>query len=45
VQLGLFPPAHDPILKDLAGLEVASMTPLEALNLLAEWQRQLRART
>ena len=44
VQLGLFPPAHDPILKDLAGLEIAAMTPLEALNLLAEWQRQLRAR-
>jgi len=43
-QLGLFPPAHDPILKDLAGLEVSGMTPLEALNLLAEWQRQLRAR-
>jgi DNA mismatch repair protein MutS len=44
VQLGLFPPAHDPILKDLAALEISGMTPLEALNLLAEWQRQVRAR-
>ena len=44
VQLGLFPPAHDPILKDLAALDLPSMTPLQALNALAEWQRQLRGR-
>ena len=44
VQLGLFPPTGDPILKDLAALDIPSMTPLQALNALAEWQRQLRGR-
>jgi DNA mismatch repair protein MutS len=44
VQLGLFPPGGDPILKDLAALDVGSTTPLQALNLLAEWQRLLRER-
>jgi DNA mismatch repair protein MutS len=43
-QLTLFPPAHDPILKDLAALDIGSTTPLEALNLVADWQRQLRER-
>ena len=37
-QLTLFPPAHDPILKDLAALDIGELTPLQALNLLAEWQ-------
>jgi DNA mismatch repair protein MutS len=44
VQLGLFAGGHDPILKDLAALDVGSTTPLHALNLLAEWQRLLRER-
>jgi DNA mismatch repair protein MutS len=44
VQLGLFPGGSDPILKDLAALDVGSTTPLQALNLLAEWQRLLRER-
>jgi DNA mismatch repair protein MutS len=44
VQLGLFPPGGDPILKDLAALELGATTPLQALNLLAEWQRLLRER-
>ena len=44
-QLTLFPPAHDPILKDLAALDIGSMTPLQALNLVADWQRQLRERS
>jgi DNA mismatch repair protein MutS len=43
-QLALFPPAHDPILKDLAALEISTLTPLGALNLLADWQRELKAR-
>ncbi|HEY7652844.1 MAG TPA: DNA mismatch repair protein MutS [Methylomirabilota bacterium] len=43
-QLGLFPPAHDPLLRELAALDLGSMTPLQALNLLAEWQQQLKAR-
>jgi DNA mismatch repair protein MutS len=44
VQLGLFPPGGDPILKDLAALDIGTMTPLAALNLLAEWQRMIRER-
>ena len=42
-QLGLFPPTADPVLKELGALDVASLTPLEALNLLAEWQQRLKA--
>ena len=44
VQLGLFPPGGDPILKDIAALDIGTLTPLAALNLLAEWQRTLRER-
>lgn len=43
-QLGLFPPAHDPLLRELAALDTGSITPLQALNLLAEWQQRLKAR-
>jgi DNA mismatch repair protein MutS len=43
-QLGLFPPAHDPLLRELAALDVGGMTPLQALNLLADWQQRLKAR-
>jgi DNA mismatch repair protein MutS len=42
-QLGLFPHASDPLLKELAALDVSSLTPLQALNLLAEWQQRLKA--
>ena len=42
-QLGLFPSAPDPLLKELAVLDVSSLTPLRALNLLAEWQQRLKA--
>jgi len=44
VQLGLFPPGGDPILKDIAALDIGTLTPLAALNLLAEWQRLIRER-
>jgi DNA mismatch repair protein MutS len=44
-QLGLFPPAHDPLLRELAALDLGAMTPLQALNLLADWQQRLRARS
>jgi DNA mismatch repair protein MutS len=44
-QLGLFPHATDPLLKELAALDVSSLTPLQALNLLAEWQQRLRAQS
>ncbi len=43
-QLGLFPPAHDPLLRELAALDLGAMTPLQALNLIADWQQRLRAR-
>jgi len=36
-QLALFP-QDDPLLKELESLDVASLTPLEALNKLFEWQ-------
>ena len=39
-QLGLFAPARHPIEAELAGLELESLTPLEALNRLAEWKRR-----
>jgi len=42
-QLGLFPHATDPLLKELAVLDLSSLTPLQALNLLAEWQQRLKA--
>jgi DNA mismatch repair protein MutS len=42
-QLGLFPHTADPVLKELGALDIGSLTPLEALNLLAEWQRRLKA--
>jgi DNA mismatch repair protein MutS len=43
VQLGLFAPAApDPVLTELAGLDLAHLTPIEALNILAKWQDQQR---
>jgi DNA mismatch repair protein MutS len=43
-QLGLFPPDHDPLLRELAALDLGGLTPLQALNLLAQWQQRLRSR-
>ena len=43
VQLGLFAPAApDPVLTELASLDLAHLTPLEALNILAKWQMRSR---
>lgn len=42
VQLGLFSPAPDPLADELAALDLAHLTPLEALNLLAKWQQRIR---
>jgi DNA mismatch repair protein MutS len=39
VQLGLFAPAADPLASELAALDLAHLTPIEALNLLVKWQR------
>jgi DNA mismatch repair protein MutS len=42
-QLGLFTPAApDPLGEELAGLDLAHITPIEALNLLAKWQQRVR---
>jgi DNA mismatch repair protein MutS len=42
VQLGLFAqPGPDPLLAELASLDLAHLTPLEALNILAKWQQRL----
>jgi DNA mismatch repair protein MutS len=38
-QLGLFASAPDPRLVELAHLDLAHLTPIEALNLLAKWQQ------
>jgi DNA mismatch repair protein MutS len=38
-QLGLFTPTPDPILAEIARLDLAHLTPMEALNLLAKWQQ------
>ena len=42
VQLALFPPTPHPLLAELATLDLAQLTPLDALNLLARWQSRLR---
>jgi DNA mismatch repair protein MutS len=44
VQLGLFPSAPDPILKELDHVDVGGLTPLAALNLVAAWQQRLKER-
>jgi DNA mismatch repair protein MutS len=41
-QLGLFPPEEDPVVTALRGVEVERLTPLEALNTLAELKARLR---
>ncbi|MBI1846877.1 MAG: DNA mismatch repair protein MutS [Candidatus Rokubacteria bacterium] len=42
-QLGLFaPPAPEPLAAELAALDLAHVTPIEALNLLAKWQQRLK---
>lgn len=41
-QLGLFTAAPDPVGEELARLDLAHLTPIEALNLLAKWQQRAR---
>jgi DNA mismatch repair protein MutS len=43
-QLALFPVPPEPMLRELAALDLPSLTPLGALNLLADWQQRLTAR-
>jgi len=45
VQLGLFTVRPDPVLTELARLDLTHLTPIEALNLLAKWQQRSRAAT
>jgi DNA mismatch repair protein MutS len=40
-QLDLFATQADPVLKELLGLDIMSMTPLEALNKLSEMKKKL----
>ena len=40
-QLDLFTTQADPVLKELLGLDIMSMTPLEALNTLSEMKKKL----
>jgi DNA mismatch repair protein MutS len=40
VQLGLFTANRDPMAEELARLDLAHLTPIEALNLLAKWQQR-----
>ena len=42
-QLGLFAPVAHPFAAELAALDLAHLTPIEALNLLAKWQDRLRS--
>lgn len=39
VQLGLFVSSPDPVLTELARVDLSHLTPIEALNLLAKWQQ------
>jgi DNA mismatch repair protein MutS len=43
VQLGLFTASPDPMAEELARLDLAHLTPIEALNLLAKWQQAVGA--
>jgi DNA mismatch repair protein MutS len=44
VQLGLFTVTRDPMAEELAHLDLAHLTPIEALNLLAKWQQKVDGR-
>jgi DNA mismatch repair protein MutS len=41
-QLGLFTSVEHPFAEELAVLDLAHLTPIEALNLLAKWQERVR---
>jgi DNA mismatch repair protein MutS len=41
-QLGLFTAVEHPVMVELAALDLAHLTPIEALNTLAKWQARLR---
>ena len=35
---------HDRVLNELGALDLGTLTPLQALNLLSDWQRRLTGR-
>jgi DNA mismatch repair protein MutS len=41
-QLSLFPIEQELVLNEISAVDLASTTPLQALNLLYEWQRKIR---
>ena len=41
-QLNLFLSPQDTVLKEIKGLDVSRLTPLQALNRLAKWQERLK---
>ncbi|HBF37456.1 MAG TPA: DNA mismatch repair protein MutS [Firmicutes bacterium] len=41
-QLALFPVEKDLILEEIRGIDLVSITPLQALNYLYEWQQKIR---
>ena len=43
-QLDLFTTQADPVIKEILGLDILSMTPIEALNKLYEMRRKLSNR-
>jgi len=43
IQLTLFGPADDPILDEIREVDIASTTPLAALQMVQAWQEELRA--
>ncbi|MEE8451629.1 MAG: DNA mismatch repair protein MutS, partial [Thermoguttaceae bacterium] len=43
VQLTLFGPADHPLLDDIRKLELNEMTPIQAMQLIAKWQKTLKA--
>jgi DNA mismatch repair protein MutS len=42
-QMALFPETN-PLLDELRGLDILTVSPLEALNKLFEWQKKIRER-
>ncbi len=44
-QLSLFTPAEDPLLKEIKDTDISQMTPLDALNKLAQWQERLKKKS
>jgi hypothetical protein len=42
MQLALFPVEKDLILEEIKSIDLVSITPLQAINFLYEWQQKIR---